>query len=261
MEQDRNYPGAPPTGLLRPLSARSVMASLLLGRDPPRARPGDLVRWCGVFGIAPGTARVALHRMAARGEIERDRDAWRLAGRLAERRAQQQEALTPRLRAWRGEWRLGVLDPRRREGPGRAELRRALRAARFAPLRDGVWLRPDNLPGPLPPLLADAADWFTVRPGGDPRRLAERCFAAGRWSARAAALTGHLTGVIRQLDGGTGLPEAFVAGAAAMAHLRADPLLPPELLDDPAAGPALRHAYGEYRREFDRAAAAFFRST
>ena len=55
----------------RPLSARSVMASLLLGRRPARATGRDLIRWCALFGISAGTARVALHRMTAAGELER----------------------------------------------------------------------------------------------------------------------------------------------------------------------------------------------
>src|SRR5258708_38494683 len=107
MQQSRNIrPGSAPEPLLdRPLSARSVMASLLLGRRPPEAAVADLVRWCGLFGIAEGTARVALHRMVAKGEIEVTDGVYRLAGRLIGRQDRQESSLTPRLRGWSGEGR------------------------------------------------------------------------------------------------------------------------------------------------------------
>ncbi len=73
------------------------MASLLLGRRPPEAPVADLVRWCGLFGIAEGTARVALHRMTAKGEIVATDGVYRLAGRLAGRQARQETSLAPRV--------------------------------------------------------------------------------------------------------------------------------------------------------------------
>ena len=38
--------------LLRPLSPRSVIASLLLGMHPPRLSSARLVQWCAVFGVS-----------------------------------------------------------------------------------------------------------------------------------------------------------------------------------------------------------------
>src|SRR3954465_10125184 len=98
MEQSRNISWGP----ARPLSARSVMASLLLGRRPPRAAGRDLVRWCGLFGIAPGTARGARHRRTSAGELRADDGTYELAGDLARRQEEQQSSLRARRGAWDG---------------------------------------------------------------------------------------------------------------------------------------------------------------
>ena len=49
-------------GLLeRPLAARSVIGSLLLGVHPPRLPGARIVEWCTRFGIAEGTVHAQLH--------------------------------------------------------------------------------------------------------------------------------------------------------------------------------------------------------
>jgi phenylacetic acid degradation operon negative regulatory protein len=55
--------------------------------------------------------------------------------------------------------------------------------------------------------------------------------------------------------------EAFVVGAAALRHVRADPLLPHELLSHPWPGDELRAAYVDYRKAFQIAARNWFAST
>ena len=50
-----------------PLTARSVLASALLGMDPPELPVAQLVRLTGLFGISENGARVALSRMVAAG--------------------------------------------------------------------------------------------------------------------------------------------------------------------------------------------------
>ncbi|MCY7289389.1 MAG: hypothetical protein LH624_14370, partial [Cryobacterium sp.] len=90
-ERKRRQPDATLLGL--PLGARSVMASLLLGMDPPRIQGALLVRWCGLFGIAEGTARVALSRMVANGELTTADGFYELAGGLRRRRREQEWSL------------------------------------------------------------------------------------------------------------------------------------------------------------------------
>ena len=51
------------------LTARSVIASTLLGTDPPVLSGRILVRAAALFGITEGAARVALSRMVAAGEL------------------------------------------------------------------------------------------------------------------------------------------------------------------------------------------------
>ena len=68
--------------LERPLTARSVVLSLLLGRHPPRAPVALLVRWCAMFGISTTATRVALSRMVERGELTATDATYELAGRL-----------------------------------------------------------------------------------------------------------------------------------------------------------------------------------
>ena len=116
---------APESGLLdRPLNARSVIGSLLLGVHPPRLPGARIVEWCSRFGIAEGTARVALSRMVDRGELEADEGVYELAGRVRELQPAQDWSLAPDLRAWDGRWRLGIVDGAARDAPSRRAARR-----------------------------------------------------------------------------------------------------------------------------------------
>ena len=67
-------------GAERPLTARSLVASTLLGTQPPVLPGRVLVRLAELFGIAEGTTRVALSRMVAAGELEVDDGRYRLVG-------------------------------------------------------------------------------------------------------------------------------------------------------------------------------------
>jgi phenylacetic acid degradation operon negative regulatory protein len=242
------------------------MASLLLGMDPPRMRGALLVRWCGLFGLTEGSARVALSRMVANGELTAVDGVYKLAGALRSRRRQQEWSLAPRLRFWRGAWRTAVIDPAARTAAERQALRDAMRHLRFAEIREGMWGRPDNLPDDAGPREAHAiADTqcalWTARPDDDPRELADRLFDPSAWSVRAehlAAQLGDVTGRLRDGEGGLEA-DAFLAGAAALVHVRADPLLPEALLPSAWPGDALRDAYAGYRRGFGDATAAWFR--
>ncbi len=103
--------------LLRPLSPRSVIASLLLGMHPPRARATLLVRWCAHLGIAEGTTRVALSRMVEAGELPARDGRYELAGRLRRRQPGQDWSLAPASLPWDGEWVLWFVRPGSRPAP------------------------------------------------------------------------------------------------------------------------------------------------
>src|SRR3954454_18658294 len=89
----------------RPLTPRSLIASLLLRSQPPRMRAARLVQWCGLFGVSEGTARVALSRMVERGELRATDGVYELVGRVRGRASAQDWSLDPKLQRWRGEWR------------------------------------------------------------------------------------------------------------------------------------------------------------
>ena len=76
-------------GDARPLSARSVVASTLLGTRGLTLQVRALVRAGELFGIAEGTTRVALSRMVAAGELVAEDGSYRLSGPLLERSAAQ----------------------------------------------------------------------------------------------------------------------------------------------------------------------------
>lgn len=265
MQQSRNIqPASTPEPLLeRPLSARSVMASLLLGRRPPDAPVSDLVRWCGLFGIAEGTARVALHRMTVKGEIVATGGVYRLAGRLAGRQVRQETSLVPRVHDWTGDWRVALVVATRRDAPTRAGLRDAMRRLHFAERREGVWLRPDNLELDVPEAVRRQCEWLAARPDDDPFALAGRLFHPSRWARRARVLTDRLAETTDRLVGQEPeiVADAFVAGAAALRHIGSDPLLPPPLLPPDWPGDVLRDEYSRYQRAFDATARTWFRTS
>src|SRR5687767_2250022 len=71
---------------LRPLGARSVIASTLLGANAISMPAERLVRAGELFGVADGAIRTALWRMVAAGELVANDGRYALAGPLLERR-------------------------------------------------------------------------------------------------------------------------------------------------------------------------------
>ena len=102
MSPDRDIPRPDPTSELidehPPLTARSVVASNLLGVDPPRLPAAALVACGELFGLRPGATRTALSRMTAAGEVVAEDGHYALAGPLLERHARQQQARRPLVR-------------------------------------------------------------------------------------------------------------------------------------------------------------------
>jgi len=196
--------------------------------------------------------------MTAAGDLRRVGADYELVGGLARRQEEQAASLTPVMQRWDGTWRMAIAIGRdARPAPVRVEMRGTLRRARLAEWREGVWIRPRNIETIEDPRCA----WLDAWPDDDPGALAARLFAPARWSRSAMGLIARLDRATAQLeaDPAVGIAPAFVAGAAALRHIRADPLLPPALLPTDWPGLELRRAYVAYERRFHTAARAWFR--
>ncbi len=242
-----NATAQPGAADLRPLSARSVVLSLLLGVHPPELAAKDLVRAVEPFGVGGSTLRAALSRMTAAGDLRRTDGGYRLSDRLLERQRRQDDAVHPHTRAWGGDWQMVVITATGRGPAERADLRSRLAALRLAELREGVWLRPDNLLRPLPGDLDQVAQHYAARPDRPARELAASLWPLDSWSGTARALLAHVARADRPAD-------RLTAFAAVVRHLLADPVLPPELLPADWPGADLRAAYAGYQREITGAA-------
>ena len=238
-----------------PLNARSALLSTRLGTDPPRLPVSRLVRAASLFGIAEGTARTALSRMVGRGEVHQDDDGWyALTGALLVRQQRQVASRRADRIEWNGRWRQAVVRPEARGAGERAALRGAMELLRFAEQREGVWIRPDNLPADRIPEAWDVpheqCNWSSTYPDDDGAELAAALWPLDAWSARADELRREMAGMKLAIDRGEldQLAPAFVISAAVLRHFQADPLLPPELLPRRWTGSRLRSDYDDFDR-------------
>jgi phenylacetic acid degradation operon negative regulatory protein len=228
---------------LRPLTARSVLLSALLGTHPPRLPVRMLVKVGELFEIPEGTVRVALSRMVADGDVIQDDGAYRLTGRLLERHERQDDSRAPHTRPWGGAWEMAVVTASGRPAAERAALRRGLGELHLAELREGVWVRPDNLERSWTEPVRDRCLRVEARfDESDAKDLVDTLWDVPAWAERAWRLEDALD----RAATGERLAEGFMVSAAALRHLLADPLLPPELLPPDWPGPRLRARYERF---------------
>jgi len=248
------------------MSARSIVASALLGTHPPVLRGQLLVRLCALFGVPEGTTRVALSRMVAVGELRAVDGRYELASpALLARQAAQERGRTSPRGGWRGDWVLAVVSVERRDASARIALRDAAASLRLAELREGVWTRPANLDvddDAARAVFDDQCTWFVARPD-DPAALAVRLWDLNGWALQAEGLIARMTGSRAALDSGRfdAIPEGFVTSAAVLRLLRADPLLPAVLVGNAWPGARLRRIYDDYDGALRALLRAFFRPT
>ena len=188
----------------KPFSARNVVASLLLGTIPPRLSSRRLVALAEAFGIAEGTTRVALTRMVERGELINRAGIYELTGTLRERQDRQEASFAPLTRSWNGDWELFVITRGARHSSDRAALRKAFGHLHIAELRDGVWIRPNNLdPARLPSvqrLLAAQVDRWVGRPSVASQVVVGDLFETDSWANAARGLIDSMTSTEHSLE-------------------------------------------------------------
>ena len=226
---------------LSKMTARSVVLSVLLGAHPAWATSAEMLQLTSDFGIREQTLRVALTRMVAAGDLVRSDDGYRLSDRLLNRQRRQDDALYPRTHDWDGNWITLVITAVGMDARARAALRNTLQIKRFGELREGVWLRPDNLDDALPAEVVERVRVLHAR-DGDPAELTRRLWDLPGWAG-----TGHR--LLDDMAAARDIPGRFPAAAAIVRHLLTDPVLPKELLPARWPGVDLRKAYADFAAE------------
>ncbi|BBY22760.1 PaaX family transcriptional regulator C-terminal domain-containing protein [Mycobacterium stomatepiae] len=223
------------------MTARSVVLSVLLGAHPAWATASDLIRLTADFGIKETTLRVALTRMVGAGDLIRSADGYRLSDRLLARQSRQDEAMRPPTRAWDGDWHVVIVTSVGADARTRAAQRASMYRKRFGELREGVWMRPDNLDLDLEPDVADRVRVLKAR-DDEPEQL-----VAELWDLPAWVKAGNK--LLDEMAEACDIPGRFVVAAAIVRHLLTDPMLPDELLPDDWPGVRLRSVYHDFATE------------
>jgi phenylacetic acid degradation operon negative regulatory protein len=239
----------------RPLSARSVLATALLGADQPHLTVGELVAVASLFGISDGAARTCLWRMVSNGELISEDGTYALAGGLLERRQRVDEASRlddDAAPPWDGTWELAVVSLERRSAADRVALRKAATALHLGELREGIWIRPDNLdPDRLPgwrAVLDRQCVHFHDAATDIPAETVRSLFNLDDWAADAERLTIALRDEIdAEAVAADDFAYWFALSVTVVRHLQLDPLLPAEFIGQEWPGQDLRSAY----RRFD----------
>ncbi|GAB2768538.1 PaaX family transcriptional regulator C-terminal domain-containing protein [Nocardioides salsibiostraticola] len=190
----------------------------------------------------PSTARAALTRAVAAGDLQRVEGEYLLGERLLDRQRRQDEAAEDADRPWGGAWEMAVVTVAGRSGAARAALRETLSAARLAELREGVWTRPANLRRNPTYKEQPVLSCFQAHPDDDPATLASALWDLPTWAKEGERL-------VHQLETTQEPPTRLAAAAYLVRHLATDPLLPRELLPPMWPGGKLRTAYLRYQAE------------
>ena len=246
---------------LRPLSARSLALSVMLGSHPPEMPARALVDLAELFGIAGGTMRTALSRSVANGEIAVDDGQYRLTERLIDRQRAQDTGRRPPSGTWDGRWHTVVAAADQRELADRRRFRSQMDNHRFGELRPDIWMRPANLPIPVA-----EPDWIAITApveGIDSHTLAERLWDRSTIDATGRDLLDEMDRCRTRLDWNdvASIPDLFVVSARCVRFLRNDPQLPAALTPPDWPIVEVRNTYDRFERDHQRLLRQFLRSS
>jgi phenylacetic acid degradation operon negative regulatory protein len=228
---------------IRPLTARSLALSALLGTHPPTLPARALVRLGEAFGIGEGAMRTALSRMVASGDVHSEGGRYTLGDRLIERQTSQDAAQAPRPSSWDGTWWIVIVSADSRPVAERRAFRARMRHHRLGELRPDIWMRPANIDGPA----GDGTVLVTRSHilDRDPRQLARQLWDLDAIAARGRALVPLVEDAESWLASGdpSVWPDTFIVTVAVARFLLTEPQLPPEVADPDPAAEHLRLAY------------------
>lgn len=244
----------------RPLNARSLALSVLLGSHPPQLPTRAFAALAELFEIPNGTMRTALSRMVANGEVLRTDAHYRLTGHLLERQRAQDTGRHSTVPAWDGRWHTIVTTPDHRHIAERRRFRSLMANHRFGELRPDIWMRPTNLDRP-----PTDPDWICTSgelDGTDATALAERLWPLDSLAAEAHRMLCRLEQMSDTTDWNDerSIPELFTFSATVVRFLRCDPLLPSELTPPEWPVALLRSRYDPFERAHQRLLRTFLRS-
>jgi phenylacetic acid degradation operon negative regulatory protein len=218
-----------------------VVTVSLPGAHPAWESAAELIRLTGDFGIKETTLRVALTRMVSAGDLVRSADGYRLSDRLLARQRRQDDAMRPQLRRWRGSWTTLIVTSIGNDARTRASLRTTLHHRRFGELREGVWMRPDNLEVHLDAEVRARMRIVQARDDA-PAELAGQLWDLPSWARTGQQL-------LADMSSAADVPARFVFAAAIVRHLLTDPVLPDDLLPTDWPGTRLRAVYNDFATE------------
>jgi phenylacetic acid degradation operon negative regulatory protein len=245
----------------RNFTARSVILSVLLGLTPPKLPVSMIVRTTELFNISEGTTRTALSRMLKNKELKVSGNDYELASvKHLQRQVRQLESLKPKYKIWdKNSWVLAVVTQSNRNPTERALLREDLKFHKFGELKEGVWLRPDNLEENY---IKDHKhlSWFKSIPEDDHNKLCGKLFKIKAWNSTSLTLTEQIKGLTSFMEAGdtTRLKDSFIIMAKTLRHVQDDPLLPEEFLPKDWVGVELREIYFRFDKLFRNLMAAWF---
>lgn len=245
-------------------AARSLVLDLLSTLRGGTMPVSALVAAGALFGIAENSVRVAVARLLAAGQVERDeRGRYRLGERAhaVDRRVHGWRKLEERTRSWDGEWigiHMGELPTPRRRALRLRE--RALRLLGFQVLSSGLAIRPDNLRGGMGELRRELHS-LGLETGAVSFRLRElepstEARARGLWDV-ATLCDGYRRSFLDLETSAEELPklpeaqamvESYLLGGRVIRQLVLDPLLP-----EPIVPAAERRALVAALRRYDEA--------
>jgi phenylacetic acid degradation operon negative regulatory protein len=249
--------------VMRP-SPKSLIFDLLSTLAGGTMPVGALVQAAQLFEIAENSLRVALARLLAAGQVERDeRGRYRLSASAApiDRRVRQWRRLGERLEEWRGSW-IGVCTSA--DGARRRE--RALRWLGFRALHPGLGVRPSNWSGGVGRIREELGQLGLARDevlvfelsGLDPVAHARAC-ALWNGDELCRGYRAHRSELeqsrrrLLSADEREGMVESYLVGGRVIRHLALDPLLP-----EPIVPASERDALVDDMRRYDHLGRAYW---